>query len=447
MSLKPEVRRGGGLPFGMVANLWMCDPRYSTNARVLYAILVSYADTQGRNTALGHPYRRELARQLGVSISTLDRTLLEMQVAGMLTIEERLDPLRPGNNDASIYHLYDGGVMWQGTTVWNDPLPPGVKAADAAKAFRAQRVEAKKRAGYEHRGGVEKGVSTRALGTARKQEGGVTHDATPGVTGDATLASPTTPNIYSPVHTPIPDASRTAEGQATPGFARAHARANAQVDESADTGGCAATTKTSPRPRTIKTTAARPLLGEDDAYAVLDALGLWERGRTPKLIRDRVRDLLRRGRTADHIRARVSSGWLRAQGPERALLPADDPDAIRRPVGFLATVLEMGHDCERPDCELGVLLATNTECSACGFRQAERAVLQAEAKIAADTAALPAAPPRERRAPRPQLPEQPSTWYCAISTCRRPGLGPEPDIALCPDCLEQAQDAVRRAVR
>ncbi|MFB7674095.1 hypothetical protein ACFC26_22050 [Kitasatospora purpeofusca] len=178
---------------------------------------------------------------------------------------------------------------------------------------------------------------------------------------------------------------------------------------------------------------------------MLDALGLWERGRPPKLIRDRVRDLLRCGRTAVHVQARVNSGWFRAQAPERMLLPVGAPDAIRRPVGYLATVLEMGHDCDLPDCELGVLLTTGAECTACGFRRAERAALRAEAKFAADTETL-GAPTPARRTGRgePTLPEQQTTWRCAISTCRRPGRGPEPDVALCPDCLEQAQDAVRR---
>ena len=76
MSLSPEVRRGGGLPFGQVVSQWVCDPRYTTNLRTLYAILVTYADVGGRDTGRGKPYRRELAAQLGVSEKTLDRTLL-----------------------------------------------------------------------------------------------------------------------------------------------------------------------------------------------------------------------------------------------------------------------------------------------------------------------------------------------------------------------------------
>ncbi|MEV7775399.1 hypothetical protein [Kitasatospora sp. NPDC086791] len=447
MSLKPEVRRGGGLPFGMVANLWMCDPRYSSNARTLYGILVSYADTQGRDTSLGHPYRRELARQLGVSLSTLDRTLDEMDVAGMVTVEERMDPLNPGNHDANIYHLHDAGVMWQGTTTWTDPLPPGVKAADVAKARREQRREAKRKAGIVPRGGVPKGVSTKALKAARAQGGSSTGDATPGSTGDATLAAPVTPNIYSPVENPSPDAFRTAEGQVTGGFARAGAHEDPAPGGSAATG-----TKNSPRPKTIRTTTARLLPGESDAYTVLDTLNLWAPGRTPKMIRDRVRDLLRCGRTADHVQTRVNAGWFRAQAPERIQLPEGHPDAIKRPVGYLATVLEMGHDCDLPDCERGLLLTTGQECTACGFREAERLAARAAATLSADTDALDAAarirPARtEVRAPDPVIPDQAVAWRCAITSCGRPGRGTPPELPLCSDCLDTAQNAVRPSGR
>ncbi|WP_030274513.1 helix-turn-helix transcriptional regulator [Streptomyces sp. NRRL B-24484] len=380
MSLKPEVRRGGNLPFGMVANCWMCDPRYSTNARTLYGILVSYADTQARNTAMGHPYRRELARQLGASLSTLDRTLDEMEVAGMVTVEERPDPDNPSHHDANIYHLHDAGVLWQGATPWIDPLPPGVKAADIAKQRTEERRKAKREAGIQRRGGVPKGVSTKAMNKARTEGGSSTGAATPSSTGAARVAAPVLPYIYNPVHNPDRDASRTAEGQVTGGFARAREREQLAAPNGTTPGGYAA----SPRPKTIRTKPARPLPGEKEAYEILDALGLWERGRTPKMIRDRVRDLLKAGRTPRHVLNRVNTGWYRAQGPERLLLPEGDPYRIKRPVGFLATILEMGHDCELPDCELGVILSTGRECSACRFQEAERAARRAEAKIDAD---------------------------------------------------------------
>ncbi|MER5638231.1 hypothetical protein ABT095_14880 [Kitasatospora sp. NPDC002227] len=451
MSLNPEVRRGGNLPFGMVASVWVCDPRYSTNARTLYCILVTYADTQARNTAMGRPYRRELARQLGVSLATLDRTLDEMEVAGMVTVEERLDPRFPKHHDANIYHLHDAGVMWQGTTAWVDPLPPGVKAADVAKARLAERRKAKREAGIQRTGGVPKGVSTKAKNRARTAEGGSTGAATPGSVGAATLAAPTLLNVYNPLQNPSRDAFRTPEGQVTGGFARAGTRAGSTPQAESAPGGEAANRQMkSPKHRTTRTTAPRPVPGEQDAYDLLDSLGLWERGRAPKMIRDRVRDLLKTGRALPHIQARVNAGWLRAQGPERTRLPEGDPYRIKRPVAYLATVLEMGHDCRRPDCERGTLLTTGQECNACNFARAEREADRAAARIAADTDALEAAaqrPTPQQPPTDPGVPEQrTATWRCAVSTCARPGTGPVPDVPLCHDCLESVQQAVQ-AVR
>lgn len=168
MSLNPEVRRGGNLPFGMVASCWMCDPRYSTNARTLYAILVTYADTQGRTTAKGKPYRPELAAQMGVSVSTVDRTLVEMEVAGMVVIEERVDPANPTHNDSNVYHLQDYPLMYAGNGEWKDPLSRGVKAADVAKELIEKRRAEKRAKGIARKGGVPKGVNPKKVREQRQ---------------------------------------------------------------------------------------------------------------------------------------------------------------------------------------------------------------------------------------------------------------------------------------
>ncbi|MFC7795760.1 hypothetical protein [Streptomyces cinereoruber] len=51
MSVAPEVRPGGGLPFGQVVSAWVCNPQYTTNLRTLYTILVTYADIGARDTS------------------------------------------------------------------------------------------------------------------------------------------------------------------------------------------------------------------------------------------------------------------------------------------------------------------------------------------------------------------------------------------------------------
>lgn len=221
MSLSPEVRRGGGLPFGQVVSQWVCDPRYTTNLRTLYAILVTYADVGVRDTGRGKPYRRELAAQLGVSEKTLDRTLLEGECAGLFRIERRPNPDNANLNDANVYHLNDA-VFWRGD--WADPLAPDQKAKDVAEAVTAVRVKAKRDAGVKPKGGRKKSkadspAAPPAEGTdtpgdaptegvaspmtpPQEEGGGVTHDPRGGVMGDGRVASPMTPNIKNPVENP-----------------------------------------------------------------------------------------------------------------------------------------------------------------------------------------------------------------------------------------------------
>lgn len=193
-AFSPEVRRGGGLPYAQVCNQWTCDPRYSTNLRTLYAILVSYADVRSRDTAKGKPYRAALAAQLGVSLKTLDRTVDEGEAAGLFTVTRR--PGAGNQNDANVYDLHDHDVP---AGEWDDPLGPGEKAADVAKRLTAERVAAKKDAGYVHKGGRTKQDKTPVDHGVDNQGGGVTHDATPSVTHDAGVASPVTPYVFNPV--------------------------------------------------------------------------------------------------------------------------------------------------------------------------------------------------------------------------------------------------------
>ena len=491
MSLDPEVRRGGNLPFGMVASKWMCDPRYSTNARTLYAILVTYADTQSRDTGRGKPYRPELARQLGVSPSTLDRTLDELEVAGLVRIEERVDPANPKKNDANVYHLADFPLMYAGNGEWLDPLPPGANAAEVAKQRTEERRRAKREKGIERKGGVPKGVSTRALKAAREvaaqegatsetePEGGSTHAATPSSTHAATPAAPMLPNVYNPVHNPYPDQKPgSAGGQGAGGFARAGTREGAAPEADTAAGGYAADqtapqTQTPAEERTKKAPAARkvtpprPVAGEDDVWRMLDTvlveLGQRQGGRPPTL-RKAVRLMLghdtdARGgtafalypRRAEHALLRINRGWYRARGPERSAPGYDGPDLIRRPIGYLAQILT-AHDCLRPECEQGILLTTGAECDECEQIKAERIAQALATRLEQGTAAQAAQP-----APGPasgqegqedddvyRMPEQRrTTWWCETESCRRPGRGVPPEVLLCDECLVEIETVLR----
>ncbi|MEU7191746.1 hypothetical protein, partial [Streptomyces sp. NPDC045369] len=184
MVFSPEARRGGGLPFGQFVCQWICDPRYSTNLRTLYGILVTYADIGARDTKKGKPYRKHLAKQLGCSEKTLDRTLLEGECAGLLWVEKRKNPGNSAVNDANIYHLRDA-EFWRGE--WEDPLAPGQQAADVANALLAKRAADKAAAGIKPRGGRKKRLGGVPSPMTPPPGGGpVTHDATPPVTHDAT---------------------------------------------------------------------------------------------------------------------------------------------------------------------------------------------------------------------------------------------------------------------
>lgn len=479
MSLAPEVRRGGTLPFGMVASKWMCDPRYSTNARTLYAILVTYADTQSRNTGRGKPYRTELAKQLGVSLSTLDRTLDELEVGGLLRIEERVDPSNPKKNDANVYHLLDFPLMYAGNGEWTDPLPPGIKAADAAKQRTEERRAAKREQGIERKGGVPKGVNPRAVKAAREAAtskddqdeesagGGSTHAATPGSTHAATLAAPVLPNVYSPVQTPSLEPNRGDGRRPTAGgFARASASDSAAPQSDTEAGDSVADRKTPParkQRKAQKITEARPVEGEAEAWQALDAVlaELGERrGTRPPTLRKAVRLLLghdtdARGGTVfaayprrpEHVLGRLNRGWYRSHGPERSAAGYDGAtygEPIRRPVGYLAEVL-VAQDCSVPECELGVLLTSGEECRVCEQREAERAVEATAARLERETAQLAEKRKAAEQADddRFHLPEQRTTWRCEVPTCRRAGRGTPPEVLRCEECLAEAEETAR----
>lgn len=356
MSLSPEVRRGGNLPFGMVAALWMCDPRYSTNARTLYAILVTYADTQGRGTEKGKPYRRELAAQMGTSVSTVDRTLAEMEVAGMVTIQERRDPGNPANNEANVYHLHDAPLMWQGNGTWADPLPPRVKAADVAKHLIEQRRAEKRQAGLERRGGVPKGVSTKAVKAARAaspgeecSEGGSSTGAARGSSTDAArVAAPVLPNIQSPHQTPSPEPSSTDGRRPSTGSRGARA------------GGSAASGKTKP-------SFSREQRRQYDAFvAALPAplAALVPKG-LPRPLVDAVLAATDpaspEGRTVEQlVEYRLMPKWDKHYGSLEAAGP------IEKPVGVLVAMLRRDAECGDPRCDERMNVDTGEPCVSCG---------------------------------------------------------------------------------
>ncbi|GAA4947748.1 hypothetical protein GCM10023205_04650 [Yinghuangia aomiensis] len=421
MSLAPEVRRGGNLPFGMVASRWMCDPRYSANARVLYAILVSYAGTQSRETGDGKPYRKELARQLGVSLSTLDRTLAELDVAGLISIERRIDPDNPAVHDANVYHLHDAGVMWHGNGTWEDPLSAGASAAAVAKAQAERRRSAKRPVSADHGGRDDAVAAGSVIG------GGVTGDATPdntanqpqsdtdapggsctgdargSRTGDARVAAPVTPFIENPYKIPSPEAPS----------ARSAADARRASHPGKDLGvegGDAASGNGTPAGKSHP--HRTPLLTADVAAVVaalppeltqlVEAAG---GNPAPRTLVTAIEAQLGE-RSVEQLAARAARRWhTHRYAAQHAA------GALERPIG-VAVALVRGGECGHPRCEDGIDVDTAAACTACAERRKDRRTnhhVQPRHQ-GGDTRATPA----------PAEPARPSSRY-ACPGCGVPG--------------------------
>jgi len=386
MSLSPEVRRGGNLPFGMVSALWMCDPRYSTNARTLYAILVTYADTQGRDTRKGKPYRKELAAQMGVSVSTVDRTLVEMEVAGIVTIESRVDPANPANNEANVYHLHDAPLMWQGNGTWKDPLPLGVKAVEAAKQLIERRRSEKREAGVERRGGVQKGVSTKAVKASRDaapegeaSEGGGSTGAARGSSTDAArVAAPVLPNIKSPLQTPSPEPS-SLDGRRPSTGSSVRARESGSAASNKDRSPSASKTSKAKHTRAqldlvrqVRAFYPEELAAELPelpviSQAILDALA----GDVPGA-----------DRTAQQLGARIRHRWLHHGWLSKHWDPSKSIDNPAGVAVALVKPLKAGdrYGCANPRCENGFDVDDGAVCTVCPERLEARRVERRQQK-------------------------------------------------------------------
>ncbi|MFF4385572.1 hypothetical protein ACFY0G_02080 [Streptomyces sp. NPDC001552] len=416
----------------MTANLWTCDPRYSTNCRTLYGILVSYADTGTRDTGRVKPYRAELARQLGCSVSTLDRTLFEGEVAGLWTVEARTVAGASAYNDANVYHLHDAGVMYAGGS-WTDPLPAGVKAADVAKARVQERRAVKREQGEMPKGGVPKGVNSRALKARRAAAqdavewpcgptcsvmGGGISAARGSSMGAARVAARVMPVFYIPVHNPSTELAPMARS------ANDARRASAGSSARGTASGCAATTENGPvvaaaggRAAGQGQGAGSPFSGEELAaiYAVQAALPREVRqglpyGHIPNRNRPAVLAALE-SRSVEEIAERIARRWV-SFGYE----PAFYHEGLNSPVGVALELLAPSRYCPDARCEDETLMGTNVECPACSERRARRR--------AARKAGL--------EVPEPH-PFRPGPVRAECIDCQRPVFG---DV-LCGRCREQ----------
>ena len=112
---RPSVNRPGpiGLRFGMFATCVARDgsAEFKGTPKELYMVLITYSDTQGRDTEKGYPYRTRLAKDLGVSVKTVDRATARLEELGVATVTRRKLDGNPMENDANLYELHDGWLI------------------------------------------------------------------------------------------------------------------------------------------------------------------------------------------------------------------------------------------------------------------------------------------------------------------------------------------------
>ncbi|GLV88028.1 hypothetical protein Slala03_77170 [Streptomyces lavendulae subsp. lavendulae] len=235
--------------------------------------------------------------------------------------------------------------------------------------------------------------------------GGVMGDVTGGVMGDALLLKPV-------VQEPSFEMNTGGNGRrpSTGGLARADAGPRAGDEDQREAGGSAAVTEESAvevqtdgpvpagkpsRKRTAgsatRTQEPRPVAGDVEVFALLDSLGVLASpaNRIPPL-RRAVREFLGAQvdarptafsmypRTMEHAVTRINAGWTRTHTARSVpgfpgcpqctesgcTSPQERCDRIRRPQAYLAQLL-LVQDCERPDCELGVILGSREKCGLC----------------------------------------------------------------------------------
>ncbi|MFD9124158.1 hypothetical protein [Kitasatospora sp. NPDC059571] len=409
----PRVHRTPGIDYVKLDARIVRTELRSPNYKSVYAAVATFVNINNRAITERPPTIAELCDCTGLGRTAVNAALAQMRADGLLTTRDNYLPAADGGGQAaSSYFLLDAR-LWRRRSAARDD-------AELA-AFTGG-------CGHQTKGGV---VTTRR-GVWSPAEGGSGHHA------DTIKRS-----SENRGEEPLPDARRATAG----GFAR-EPRSTPAAPKPNRTSGSAATT-TKPRTTTTRTTRSQPIPGEDDVFAMIDALGVSKHPalRVPPL-RRAVRDLLRAGRTPQHALARINAGWWRAGVPER--ITAGE---IRRPVGYLAAILS-AQECERPDCERGVVLGTGDDCHTCGLRAAERQAEHARQHLEQATSALDRQPPAPKR-PTGTIPRRTAattvvTWRCEApgpdgfggDPCGRPGTGTPPALRMCPDCLDQLRQAM-----
>ncbi|WP_411107336.1 hypothetical protein [Streptomyces sp. cmx-4-9] len=139
--------------------------------KALYAAIASFADQGTRETddapdADDIPTRKVLARCIGRSVDTVDRSTKRLEDQGLLEVERRPDPNNPRVNIPSLYRLLDHER-------WDERAAARAEKRQAEREARAAR-KAKQQASSPKRGG-RTGAATPGEGVAAPVRPGGPH--------------------------------------------------------------------------------------------------------------------------------------------------------------------------------------------------------------------------------------------------------------------------------
>ncbi|MEU6973608.1 hypothetical protein AB0A71_38980 [Kitasatospora aureofaciens] len=344
----PRVLRTPGIDYVKLDARIVCIGDRSPNYKAVYAAVASFTNINSRAVTDRPPTIKELMACTGLGRTAVTQALAQMRKDGLLATQDNYLPAsKGGGKTASSYFLLDAR-LWRARAA--------AREADELHSFTG---------GSVHH--ADEGVCTTRTGVCAPHGPGSVHH-----TDDIKRSS------SKSGREPLPDARRASTG----GLPRATRSARSRPEPN-PSGGTAATKTPKPRTKTIRTTPSKPVPGEEEVFAMIDALGVSKHPaiKVPPL-RRAVRDLLLAGRSPEHALARINDGWWRAGAPERVKIRE-----IRGPVGYLAAILS-SQDCERPDCERGLLLGSGEECRACGLRAAERQARRAQEHLEQETANL-----------------------------------------------------------
>ncbi|MFD6725747.1 hypothetical protein ACWHA6_37805 [Streptomyces anthocyanicus] len=411
-------------------------------------VLVTFSDTEGRNTKKGYPYRSVLAKALGVSVKTVDRATRALAATGLLSVEQRKVEGKPDENDANLYTLHDGWLIH------------GVEPDDEVPLQLVERY------GHQIRGfDVE--------GYLKERGGGDTSVSTHGDTSVSTGRDTGVPQSRESCPEPVCEDERDAPSGRSPGERRRPTTGSRGSSSS----GSAASGNNKPAP--VKLTAAerkvRDSVLELLPHDLREALG----SVTPSNVGQGILEALGAGTPRERtpqqlVEYRLLPRWNRywaAKFYAGELTPDLGGGKKKRPFGPLLEMLKDTAECRNLTCEDRHDYVLGAPCRNCEMRKTDQAAdrererraaqedTDRQARRAAEKAAAEAAPAAAEAGDAPASPvptprtktmvidgPKAKAWWDCVS-CPASGRGEPPADGICRNCRERQELAATLAAR